>query len=278
MPVRPFFVPWLVVSHPCPCVRRKDADMINANTTLNGLTYRELKELVPEAPGVKRTARQLEGEEVLFEEVVYGAKIRIFKNGYLTYTAYAEDGTPHSTAYSVHRCRQITFSVGFSEEERNEAWDYGALADAVTYRVVDGQLSRIHIIHEDRYLDGPWWRPISFICEERLRDNANSREEYRSEFSIDGDDEDEENWNPAFACDPINDWIEAEDKRNQDRKNHETLMAAMKSLTDIQRRTVDLFYSNPEATTRELGKEMGVDHSTFSRNLNAALKKLRKYF
>lgn len=259
--------------------------MLNeAKINLTTLTYRQLKELVPETPRGKMTAKKLEGKEILFEEMVHGARIRIFKNGYLTYTKFSENGTPHGTVYSVHRCKQIVFQVGFSTEERNEGWDYSALADEISYRIVDGQLTRFNIVKEKHYIDGPWWSPIAIICEERIRHNADSREEYNTAFSLDEtaeNDEGEEtseNWNPELSCDPISDWIEAEDKKEKDKRNHETLMVAMKSLTDIQRRTVDLYYSNPGATTRALGKEMGVDHTTFMRNLEGALKKLRKFF
>lgn len=256
----------------------------NATINAGSLTYRQLKELVPEAPRAKMTAKKLEGKEILFEETVHGAKITIFKSGHLKYTVFSEDGTPHSTVYSVHRCKQIVFQVNFSTEERNEAWGYDALADTISYKLIDGRLVKMHVIKEERYLDSPWWTPICIICGERIRHNTDSREEYMSAFSIDEDAENdeggetEENWNPAFGYDPISDWIEAEDKKKADRENHETLMEAMKSLTDIQRKVVDLYYSNPGATQRELAKELGINQSTFNRDLQAALKKLRKFF
>jgi RNA polymerase sigma factor (sigma-70 family) len=248
------------------------------------LTYRQLKELVPEALRVKMTAKKLENEEVLFSEHVDGAKITIFKSGYLTYTVIDDYGKPHSTVYSVHRCKQIIFPVSFSEDERKDAWDYSALADAISYRMIDGKLTKLHIIKEDRYLDGPWWMPICVICEERMRHNQSSREEYKSEFSYDGGsvnedgEETDEVWNPELGYDPIEDWIEEQDKKERDAENHRKLMEGMKSLTEIQRRTVDLYYSNPGITERALAKELGVDQSTVHRNLQAALKNLRKFF
>lgn len=255
----------------------------NSIDTTN-LTYRQLKELVPEAPRAKMTAKKLENEEVLFSEHVDGAKITIFTNGYLTYTKTDDHGKPHTTTYSVHRCKRIVFQVGFSKEERDEAWDSSTLADEVAYRLIDGQLTKLHIIKEERYLDGPWWMPICIVCEERMRHNETSREEYRTEFSIDGGSVDEDGeettevWNPALSYDPFKEMEEQEEQEERERENHEKLMAGMKTLTEIQRRTIDLYYSNPGITERALAKELGVDQSTVHRNLQAALKKLRKFF
>ena len=49
-------------------------------------------------------------------------------------------------------------------------------------------------------------------------------------------------------------------------------------MTEIQFKTINLFYSNPGVRQKDLAKEMGVDQSTFNRNLQGALKKLRKNF
>ena len=228
------------------------------------------------------TAKMLEGEDVLFKEMVGDAEITIFKNGFLTYTKFDGHGDPHRTVYSVHRCKEIRFQVKYSEEERNDAWDYSALANEVIYRMIDGELVRFNIIKEEEYQEGPWWGPITIICEERMEHNMNSREEYYSAFSMDGDvedDEDGENWNPELSVDdPCAAWVEEEDRKEKKRKNHDVLKVAMKSLTEIQFRTISLYYSNPGITERDLAKELGVDQSTVHRNLQAGLKKLRKFF
>ncbi len=73
-----------------------------------------------------------------------------------------------------------------------------------------------------------------------MRHNQSSREEYKSEFSMDGDyegadgEEGSENWNPELAYDPINDWIDEQDKKEKDAENHRKLMEGLKSLTEIQ--------------------------------------------
>ena len=237
-------------------------------------TYGELKTLVPEAPRKKMTAKKLEGEEILIKERIDGADVTVFKNGYILYTKFSDDGTPHSTVYSVHRCNRIIFPMNFSKSERENVWDFKALASEITYRIIDGKLVKFHIIHEKEYLDLPWWLPVTTICEERIRNNQSDREEYRSMFSLDGD----EVWAQELEYDPIEDWIEAEDKKEKDRENHEKLMRGMKALTEIQRRTIDLYYSNPEITERQVAKELGVNQSTVHRNLDAALKKLKKFF
>ena len=249
------------------------------------MSFRELKELVPEAPRCKMTVKKLEDEEVLFFEEVKGAEITIYKNGYLVYTLRDDHGDAHSTVYSVHRCSQIVFKLNYSKEEHDEAWDCSALADRVTYRMIDGQLVKLHIIDEENYLDEPWWMPICVICEERIRHNQSSREDYYSAFSLDEDRENEEgegtseNWNKALAGpDTCEEWIEKQAKQEEKNNNLKKLAEAMKSLTDIQRQTVELYFSNPGITERELGKQLGVNQSTAHRNLQAALKNLRKFF
>lgn len=246
-------------------------------------TYRELKNLVPEAPRAKMTAKKLEGEKVLFTEQVEDATITIYANGYLTYTELDSHGFPHSTVYSVHRCKQIVFQVGFSKEERDEAWDSSALADSVTYRMIDGQLMKLHIITEKHYLDSPWWMPICAVCEERMRHNECHREEYRCEFSIDGETEEDENnsenWNPELAVpDSCAEWVDKQAEEEEMAEKHRKLTEGMKNLTEIQRTTISLYYSNPGITERAIAKELGVDCSTVHRNLQAGLKKLRKFF
>ena len=236
------------------------------------ISYRELKNLVPETPKGKMIAKKLEGEEILIKERIDGADVTIYKNGYILYTKYSDDGTPHSTVYSVHRCNRVVFKVSFSLHEREDEWDCSALANEIAYRVIDGNLTKLHIIHEKEYLDLPWWLPVTTICEERIRNNQNSREEYRSEFSLDGNEDDV--WTSELAYNSIEDWIEEEEKK----ENHEKLMAGMKDLTEIQRKTVDLYFSNYGITERQVAKELGVDQSTVHRNLQAALKKLKKFF
>ena len=247
------------------------------------LTYRKLKAMVPEANGTV-SAKKLKDAEVLLKENVDGAEITVYKNGYLTYTRMDGSGCPRTTVWSVSRCSELLFPVNFSDEERTEAWDCSALAHEVAYREIDGRLTKLHIVKEEAYLDMPWWLPVTVICEERLDRNSESRGEYHREFSIDDVFENADGgksggiWNTALASDQISDWMEAQDKAETDKRNHEILMEGLSSLTDIQRKTVALYFSNPGITERAIAKELGVNQSTVHRNLSSAIKKLKKYF
>ena len=87
-----------------------------------------------------------------------------------------------------------------------------------------------------------------------------------------------ENWNPELSYDPIKDWIEEQDKKEKDAENHRILMEGLKTLTEIQFKTINLYYSNPGITEKDVAKELGVNQSTVHRNLQYALKKLREFF
>jgi CheY-like chemotaxis protein len=56
------------------------------------------------------------------------------------------------------------------------------------------------------------------------------------------------------------------------------LMGAIKTLTAIQLKTVKLYYSRPGMTERKAAEILGCESSTVHRNLEAAIKKLRKYY
>ena len=259
------------------------------------LTFKELKELVPATPkGRMPKASTLIGQPILLTEETGSVKIVIYKNGYLTYTVNEDCRT---TVYSVHKCSQIIYQTGCSTYEfKEECGNYGPHC-RLAYRVINGQLTRFAIISEEAYLDKPWWKPISIICGERLIQNGDAR--FRSKCELrDNDDFDDEDLGPEA-------WLEAKIDTVNKAMDHERLLAALKTLTEVQRVTVMLYFGNgvdrpehleefdeeeeldcfPELnnvtekmTERRIAKILGTTCSTVHRNLQAALKKLRKNF
>lgn len=234
------------------------------------MTYRQLKEMVPEFKGKRMTAKQLEKEEILFTEHVLEAEITIFKNGCLLYRVIGGDGKPHGTVYTVHRCNKIVFQMGFSKDEYKEGWKYDDCQ--ITYRVIDGQLTKLQIIPETVYLDEPWWVPVVTICEERMGKNEERRASIKISLRAEEGDED---LDPALIVPEFLEVLIAVEDKIEKRK---ILMGAIKTLTAIQLKTVKLYYSRPGMTERKAAEILGCESSTVHRNLEAAIKKLRKYY
>ena len=236
------------------------------------LTYRQLKELVPETPrGKMPSPDKIEGE-ILFRAKEQDAKIVIFKNGYLTYTKNDGFGDPCTTVYSVHRCNQIVYKTGCSEDEFNEeCGQYGKNCKLI-YRIINGQRIRFAIISEGAYLDEPWWMPIVEICDERIDQNLNDRERRRMEplndddYHFTGNEADPEAWLDAV--------IDGEQADEQ----HKRLTKALKTLTKVQRNTIDVFFGNEIMTERKAAQILGISQKNVNKNRRAALKNLRDEF
>lgn len=233
------------------------------------MSYRQLKELVPATPrGRMPRADKLKGE-IFFTEEVQGANVTIFKDGYLTYTAADGFGDLHTTVYSVHRCSRIVFQTGYSVNEYKEECGWYGEYCKIVYRVINGQLTRLAIVGEEAYMNEVWWLPIITVCEERLANNEAAR--FRSYIKVvdDGDFE-ENNDNPEV-------WLDARIQDEENERKHETLVKAMKTLTPVQYRTLELYYKEG-LTEREVAEKMKCTHQNVHKNLRAALIKLRNVF
>ena len=233
------------------------------------MSYRQLKELVPATPrGRMPRADKLKGE-IFFTEEVYGAKVTIFKDGYLTYTAADGFGDLHTTVYSVHSCSRIVFQTGYSTNEYKEECGWYGEYCKIEYRIINGQLTRLAIVSEEAYMDEVWWLPIVTVCEERLANNEVAR--FRSYIEVvDDDDFEENNGNPEV-------WFDARMQDEENERKHEVLVNAMKTLTPVQYDTVELYY-NKGLTEREVAEELGCTHQNVHKNLQTALIKLRNVF
>ena len=236
------------------------------------LTYRQLKELVPETPrGKMPSPDKIEGK-ILFRAKKNDAKIVIYKNGYLTYTKNDGFGDPCTTIYSVHNCNQIVYKTGCSAFEfEEECGQYGKNCKLI-YRIIDGQHVRFAIVNEEAYLDEPWWTPIVEICDERIDQNLNDRERRRMEplndddYHFSGDEADPEAWLDAV--------IESERSAEQ----HTRLTKALKTLTEVQRNTIEVFFGNEIMTERKAAQILGSTHQAVHKNRETALRVLRKNF
>ena len=264
---------------------------INSENNHEKLTYRQLKAMVPATPeGGMPRATKLHKTPILFSEEIDGATIVVYKNGYLTYTAKTtSDGhdesnnivESHTTVYSVHKCSKLVFMTGFSNKEYEEECGHCGEHSKVEYRVVENhvtrnrQLTRIVTIDEKAYQDDIWWLPVVVVCEERLGYNDYVR--FMNKLELKDNDELTDDGHEGHDNHDPEDWLDAIAQTEEDERNHNTLVAGMKTLTKIQYQTVKLYYKEG-LSEREIAKILKRANSTVHRNLNAALKSLRQNF
>ena len=236
------------------------------------LTYRQLKEMVPATPrGKMPKPTQIKGR-VLFRSEKHGAKIVVFKNGYLTYTKNDGFGDPCTTVYSVHKCSQMVYQGGCSKSEfDDECGRYGDY-NKLIYCIINGQYVRFSIISDEVYLDEPWWMPIVEICDERIVQNLDDRERRRMEPLND----DDYHFTGAEA-DPEA-WLDAVIESEQAEEQHKRLAKALETLTEVQRNTIEVFFGNEIMTERKAAQILGSTHQAVHKNRETALRVLRKNF
>ena len=144
----------------------------------------------------------------------------------------------------------------------------------IGFRIEHGNLVKLHIIPDRVYDDSHWLFPVSHICEERLLHNGDVREDSHIEYRF-GD----ENWEDALVEENFVDRMEREqDEADKEKWEHETLEAAKKTLTEVQRRTVELYFGYGGTTDATVAGLLGTSQQNVHKNLAAALKKIKKFF
>ena len=247
------------------------------NSTLNpeSVTYGELKANLPSTAGQKiPTAAQLSEEGTVFFAVRdEKTLLTVYTSGFLTFTQPDETSRLRTTVTAVDRCNRMVYRFFCSKEEYEDDWE-APEGCSIAYRFEKGSLVKLQIIPEATYRDFHWLIPVSHICEERLLRNGHARERSRFAFSFD-----EEGQHSEWAMREMDKaWAAEKKEAEQKRRELELLEKAKESLTDIQRRTVDLYFraeGTPESAVAEL---LGTSQQNVHKNLAAALKKMRTFF
>jgi len=248
------------------------------NSTLNPetTTYGELKRHLPSTEGKKLpTAKRLkENGEVLFSVQDGRTLVTVYTNGFLAFTQPDEVAKLRTTVFAVDRCKQIIYKFGCSDEEYEDVWEESSDDMKIGFRIENGRLVKLHIISERVYTDSNWLFPVSHICEERLRHNGDVREDSHIEYRF-GD----ESWENALVEENFVDRMEREqDETEKEKWEHETLEAAKKTLTEVQRRTIELYFGYGGTTEATVAGLLGTSQQNVHKNLAAALKKIKKFF
>ena len=264
------------------------------------LTYRQLKEMVPATPrGKMPKPTQIKGR-VLFRSEKHGAKIVVFKNGYLTYTKNDGFGDPCTTVYSVHKCSQMVYQGGCSKSEfDDECGRYGDY-NKLIYCIINGQYVRFSIISDEVYLDEPWWMPIVLVCDDRLTRNADARENkdkvsleqiidilsdedvdvnFADDIVIDISDEDDENF--IGDVEDSETWLEPDIRNEEQAKDHKRLsgsLAKLKVQHANQHKVIKLRFRRNGMSEREIAKHLNIKHQSVHDIIRAGIKNLLNNF
>ena len=201
-----------------------------------------------------------------------GTVIKVFKNGYLTYTENYGTLASRTTVYAVHQCNEIVRFTGFLKSELKEECGSCGKNTKIKYCVVNKQITRVITFHEEEYLDYAWWVVISMVCGERLDQNSEKRF-YGQHVVRDPDDfvDVDDETDPETQYD--------EKLANESRAEKcERVRATKEKLPSEQSKILDLYYVE-EFSEREIAKILGISHQAVHKRIkNAVNNFLEKYY
>ena len=209
-------------------------------------TYRELKSLVPDRSmdrtPMGKTLRKSPAP-VLLSVKVDSSIITVYESGWFTY----QDEEGRITARAVSNCNVMNYVDAFG---------------AVT------------AIPESEFVDLPFPIILSHFGERNIADQLKKTDAYHKCLSLDSDEVEltEELIVPDFT-----ESLDLDGEGDQSKKNRKTLAEAIKSLTDRQKEVV-LFYFVNNRTHEQIAAELGTSRVNITKTINAAIKKLKKYF
>ena len=270
--VRPFFVQPGSPSVVLTASRRKGMQMKNFKIN-DATTFAELKAMFPETKkGKKPTAKGLmENGTAVHTESSHGADIVIYENGYLTYSR--DDRT---TVASIWECSKLYFEVEPIDEELEHLSEYGI------EKYYDRDQEKLRFFRVVSDVDNlPWQLPICMFCDDKLMRNQESREQYRSRYSIDG--KKGEDWTLDYVWEEglkVEDFVEKafEAMTLEDFKQEllEKLRGAMTHLTDKQKDVLLAYYAEDDNTDAAVGRLFNISQQGVNKHRKAGFNKLVK--
>ena len=236
---------------------------VSVNTTnsttidLSGITtFGELKNALPSTgitrvPGVKQLKKKA---SVLLRKVTETGSIEIYDNGFFTYEEFEK-----VTVFGVDRC------------ECPELYSYNGRKERGGKEYVGKERGR----KMEDFSEYPWDLILVSAGEARLYHNADSREEYQSEISMDAPESEN---NIALSVKPEHEIREEEEAAAKWRAERlKRLRKSMEKLTDRQREVVILYYVN-KMTQMQIAEKLGIRQQSVLDFLGAARKKMQKNF
>ena len=178
-------------------------------------------------------------DEIRYSEELGDCHIDVYNNGFYTYT---KDG--RMSILRVDGCTKIHYMFATGESEP---------------------------IEEEEYIDSPYVIALAANGERQWIINEQKRHVYRTKKSTDV--EDKETVEAQSVPDFSDTLIETEYVKEMTPK----LYAAMRELTEQQRRAVELRYFQ-EMSRADIARVMGISEESVKTHLSRALKKMRKDF
>ena len=223
---------------------------VNGNNTtiidLSGITtFGELKNALPSTgngrvPGINQLRKKA---NLLLRRETESGVIEIYDNGFFT---FEECGRP--TVFGVDRC------------EHHETYTYSGKKESG----MDNQ----------DFSPYPWELILESAGCARLAHNADSRDEYQSEISMDAPESEN---NIAFSVRPEHEIREEEEEMAAwHAAKIKNMKAALEKLTEKQR-TIMMLDRVEGLTQEQIAERMGISRRTLREHLEAIEKKLNKY-
>ena len=222
---------------------------------LSGITtFGELKNALPSTgttrvPGVKQLKKKA---SVLLRKVTETGSIEIYDNGFFTYEEFEK-----VTVFGVDRC------------ECPELYSYSGRKERGGKEHVGKERGR----KMEDFSEYPWDLILVSAGEARLYHNADSREEYQSEISMDAPESEN---NIAFSVKPEHEIREEEEAAAKWRAAQiKSMRAALDTLTEKQY-TIMMMDRVEKLTQEQIAKRLGISRRTLREHLEAIEKKLNK--
>ena len=228
----------------------KSINTTSATIDLRGITtFGELKNALPSTgttrvPGVKQLKKKA---SVLLRKVTETGSIEIYDNGFFTYEELEK-----VTVFGVDRCECPELYSYSGRKERGGKESGRKMEDFSEY---------------------PWDLILVSAGEARLYHNADSREEYQSEISMDAPESEN---NIALSVKPEHEIREEEEAAAKWRATQiKSMRAALDTLTEKQY-TIMMMDRVEKLTQEQIAKRLGISRRTLREHLEAIEKKLNK--
>ncbi len=209
------------------------------------MTFKELQALISNTTeGKLPTYNELSksGKDIFLNYKTDKTELTVYKEGYITY-------------YQIQNKKK--FATVFAID--HVKW---------RYQFVTGETKTIP---QAEYENHDAVKILTIYAEGRLMHNADSREEYRTDYHLDNDGTDFTA--EATAPDFTEELLNSHEKKMEYKRLHQ----AISGLTDKQRQIIKMYFFY-NMTQQQIANKIGISRSSVSDCLQGALKKLKKIF
>ena len=223
----------------------KDSGATTATIDLGTIsTFGELKNALPSTgtgrvPGIKQLCKKA---AVILRKETGSGIIELYDNGFFTFEEFG-----HTTVYGVDRCE---WSSTYTEGDKNTGRE-----------MLD-------------FADYPWEMILEAAGSARLGHNADSREEYQEEISIDAPESEN---NIELSVRPEHEIRDEEEEvREHRQKRGEGVKKEYASLRDDQKQLIEMYFIK-KMRQEDIAMVMGIDRTAVTHRIATIKKRLQKF-